>query len=248
MRVEVKQQQKWFPGRVQSVDEPARRVRVKADDNLEDVGVDFDSEDICRFGVHIKQAEANKRGGSPGAGGGRTLGGSSSGGGFVRNPSTYSSYSGYGYSLTRRPPEPGAVGLSNLGNTCFMNSMLQCLSNTEVLTTYFLTGQYEAEVNEANPLGTKGFLARAYARLLKDMWTGEQASVAPGDVKKVIGGFAPQFAGYQQHDSQELMSFLLDGLHEDLNRVKTKPYVEQKDYDGQPDQQVRAWPCLRTTA
>ena len=50
-----------------------------------------------------------------------------------------------------------------------------------------------------------------------------------------VGRFAPQFSGYQQQDSQELLAFLLDGLHEDLNRVKKKPYVEIKDADGRPD-------------
>jgi ubiquitin carboxyl-terminal hydrolase 4/11/15 len=42
------------------------------------------------------------------------------------------------------------------------------------------------------------------------------------------------FSGYNQHDSGELIAYVLDGLHEDLNRVKTKPYVEGKDYDGTP--------------
>lgn len=51
-----------------------------------------------------------------------------------------------------------------------------------------------------------------------------------------MGHFASQFLGYQQHDSQELLSFLLDGLHEDLNRVKNKEYIELRDADGRPDQ------------
>jgi ubiquitin carboxyl-terminal hydrolase 4/11/15 len=34
------------------------------------------------------------------------------------------------------------------------------------------------------------------------------------------------FAGYNQHDSQEFLNFLLDAIHEDLNRVFKKPYVE----------------------
>ena len=51
-----------------------------------------------------------------------------------------------------------------------------------------------------------------------------------------VGRFAEQFSGYQQQDSQELMAFLLDGLHEDLNRIKQKPYVEIKDANGRPDQ------------
>ena len=50
-----------------------------------------------------------------------------------------------------------------------------------------------------------------------------------------MGTCAPQFSGYQQHDSQELLAFLLDGLHEDLNRVRQKPYIEEADADGRPD-------------
>jgi ubiquitin C-terminal hydrolase len=45
--------------------------------------------------------------------------------------------------------------------------------------------------------------------------------------------------GYQQHDSSELMNFLLDGLHEDLNRVLVKPYTEAVENDkGKPESEV----------
>ena len=54
-----------------------------------------------------------------------------------------------------------------------------------------------------------------------------------------VGRFAPQFSGYQQQDSQELMAFLLDGLHEDLNRIRKKPYVELKDAGNRPDKVSR---------
>ena len=58
----------------------------------------------------------------------------------------------------------------------------------------------------------------------------------------VVGRFAPQFSGYQQQDSHELLAFLLDGLHEDLNRVKKKPYVEIPDHGGRPDKVSKvAW-------
>ena len=46
------------------------------------------------------------------------------------------------------------------------------------------------------------------------------------------------FSGYNQHDSGELVTYLLDGLHEDLNKIKKKPYVETKDYDGRPDEEI----------
>nr|XP_030722953.1 ubiquitin carboxyl-terminal hydrolase 4 isoform X7 [Globicephala melas] len=139
--------------------------------------------------------------------------------------------------------QPGLCGLGNLGNTCFMNSALQCLSNTAPLTDYFLKDEYEAEINRDNPLGMKGEIAEAYAELIKQMWSGRDAHVAPRTFKTQVGRFAPQFSGYQQQDSQELLAFLLDGLHEDLNRVKKKPYLELRDANGRPDAVVakEAW-------
>ncbi|KAM5315138.1 ubiquitin carboxyl-terminal hydrolase 4 isoform 2-T2 [Glossophaga mutica] len=157
---------------------------------------------------------------------------------------------GSGFSASyncQEPPsshaQPGVCGLGNLGNTCFMNSALQCLSNTAPLTDYFLRDEYEAEINRDNPLGMKGEIAEAYAELIKQMWSGRDAYVAPRMFKTQVGRFAPQFSGYQQQDSQELLAFLLDGLHEDLNRVKKKPYLELKDADGRPDAVVakEAW-------
>ncbi|KAM5153966.1 ubiquitin carboxyl-terminal hydrolase 4 isoform 2-T2 [Callospermophilus lateralis] len=157
---------------------------------------------------------------------------------------------GSGFSASyncQEPPsshiQPGLCGLGNLGNTCFMNSALQCLSNTAPLTDYFLKNEYEAEINRDNPLGMKGEIAEAYAELIKQMWSGRDAHVAPRMFKTQVGRFAPQFSGYQQQDSQELLAFILDGLHEDLNRVKKKPYLEPKDANGRPDAVVakEAW-------
>ncbi|KAM4722665.1 ubiquitin carboxyl-terminal hydrolase 4 [Rhinophrynus dorsalis] len=152
-----------------------------------------------------------------------------------------SSYNSYSY---REPScKPGLCGLSNLGNTCFMNSALQCLSNTPPLTEYFLSDEYKKEINRENPLGMKGEIAVAYADLIRQIWSGDNSYVAPRMFKTQVGRFAPQFSGYQQQDSQELLAFLLDGLHEDLNRVKKKPYLELKDANGRPDSivAVEAW-------
>lgn len=130
----------------------------------------------------------------------------------------------------------GLCGLSNLGNTCFMNSALQCMSNVPMLSDYFRNEQYLKDLNKVNPLGTHGELATSYAELIKEIWSGSNTFTTPRKFKMQLSRFAPQFTGYQQQDSQELLAFLLDGLHEDLNRILKKPYIEINDEDTKPDE------------
>lgn len=78
----------------------------------------------------------------------------------------------------------------------------------------------------------KGEVARAYGHLMDRIWNGLQSVTTPREFKQTLSKFAPAFSGWQQHDSQELIAFLLDGLHEDLNRIKTKPYEEVPDWNG----------------
>ncbi|KAL0436235.1 UNVERIFIED_CONTAM: Ubiquitin carboxyl-terminal hydrolase 8 [Sesamum radiatum] len=83
-----------------------------------------------------------------------------------------------------------------------------------------------------------GEIASSFGELLKKLWAPGATPLAPRTFKMKLAHFAPQFSGFNQHDSQELLAFLLDGLHEDLNRVKCKPYVEAKDSDDRPDEEV----------
>ncbi|KUJ19216.1 UCH-domain-containing protein [Mollisia scopiformis] len=132
---------------------------------------------------------------------------------------------------TQKAGKPqGAVGLGNMGNTCYMNSALQCLRSVEELTKYFLVGAAEKEINEDNPLGNHGDVARAYGHLLHEIYRENPPStVTPRSFKNTVGKYAPSFSGYGQQDSQEFLGFLLDGLQEDLSRVKKKPYIEKPD-------------------
>ena len=129
----------------------------------------------------------------------------------------------------------GITGLNNLGNTCYMNAAIQCVSNTKILASYFNRNCHLHEINRTNPLGMKGHVAKRFGDLVCEMWVGNIRTVAPIKFRWTIGRYATNFAGFQQQDSQEFLAFLLDGLHEDLNRVTTKKYVELQDSDGRPD-------------
>ncbi len=100
------------------------------------------------------------------------------------------------------------------------------------------SNRFIRDVNSENPLGTGGYLAGSIAELMKDLWLGHKRAVAPWKFKKVISRFAPQFSGYSQHDSQELLVYLLDGLHEDLNLVKRKPPTKTPENTGLSDDEM----------
>ena len=70
------------------------------------------------------------------------------------------------------------------------------------------------------------------------MYVGNYRSVPPWDVKSWVARKAVQFQGFAQHDSQEMLSVLLETMHEDVNQISKKPYVEQKDSNGRSDEVV----------
>ena len=123
----------------------------------------------------------------------------------------------------------GRCGGLNLGNTCFMNSSIACLSNCTELTYYFLKGDYKKDINEENTLGMRGDLAKSWGELLHQYWVEETSVGNPSDFKSTIGIKAVKFRDNEQQDSHEFMSVFLDYLHEDLNRITKKEYIEMKE-------------------
>ncbi|CAP80915.1 Pc12g12880, partial [Penicillium rubens Wisconsin 54-1255] len=113
------------------------------------------------------------------------------------------------------------VGLQNLGNTCYMNSALQCVRSIEELSYYFLSGLYKPELNPTNVLGCGGTIAKQWANLLQELYKSDPQprSVNPYRFRTAAGRQREDFAGYEQHDSQEFVMFLLDALSEDLSRI-----------------------------
>lgn len=115
--------------------------------------------------------------------------------------------------------QPGLTGIRNIGNTCFMNSIIQCLNNTKQLKDYFLSANYRNDLNKTNPLGFNGEIADEFSIIVYALWWGHCKTIAPKHFKAIIGQFNTQFLTNEQQDAQEFLLFLLDGLHEDLNKV-----------------------------
>ncbi|XP_078738614.1 ubiquitin carboxyl-terminal hydrolase 2-like [Lampetra fluviatilis] len=134
----------------------------------------------------------------------------------------------------------GLTGLENLGNTCFVNSIVQCLSHTRALRDYCVRGDYEPETNPHSP--TKGALAHAFALLLRELWSG--GSVArPSSLLTQVQRHAPRFGGGSQHDAQEFLLFLLDGLHHDVNRSSPRahPLIHDLDHLSDKEKSMKQW-------
>ncbi|XP_032213900.1 ubiquitin carboxyl-terminal hydrolase 2 isoform X2 [Mustela erminea] len=128
----------------------------------------------------------------------------------------------------------GLAGLRNLGNTCFMNSILQCLSNTRELRDYCLQRLYMRDLSHSSSAHTA--LMEEFAKLIQTIWTSSPNDVvSPSEFKTQIQRYAPRFVGYNQQDAQEFLRFLLDGLHNEVNRVTVRPKSNPENLDHLPD-------------
>jgi ubiquitin C-terminal hydrolase len=128
----------------------------------------------------------------------------------------------------------GLCGLQNLGNTCYLNAVVQCLSHTAPLRALILSDQATKSINMESKFGRKGDAVKEVTSLFKRMWSGKHKSVAPYAFKTALDKWTPMFRGYQQQDAHEALAFLLDALHEDTNlsNPNEKPSVIDSIFGG----------------
>lgn len=122
-----------------------------------------------------------------------------------------------------------ATGLRNLGNTCFMNAILQSLSNIEQFNCFFkelpaaaqLSGKAAGRMYHTRSQGdTSVSLVEEVRKTLCSLWQGNQTAFSPDSLFYTIWKLMPSFRGYQQQDAHEFMRYLLDHLHRELQNKR----------------------------
>ena len=151
-------------------------------------------------------------------------------------------------------PDFSIIGLENIGNTWYMNVILQWLFHLKEFNKTFLNESYKRMLNSTQ----KGSIWVEYAALLKktkepdtipasrsilNRRSRPKDYVSTRDLKEELWSLFSSFKGFDQHDSHEFCTTLLDQMSKELNRVTTKPAYSEIKVSSKDslDKQAQKW-------
>ena len=124
-------------------------------------------------------------------------------------------------------PRIFVVGLNNVGATCYMNATLQCLVHVKKLTQFLLNPE-QMQMIQGNK--NKYKLTDAYLNVLINSWLNVNINnYSPNYFKQVISDMNPLFQGIQANDSKDLIIFLMENMHNELNIPLNNPNLQQNN-------------------
>ena len=123
------------------------------------------------------------------------------------------------------------IGLINLGQTCYMNSVLQCFSNLYPITNYFLNPKKQELIKQfMDSTGQKesAKLYSAYKDLIEQLWRGKpNKPFSPTNFKKRLQKLNPLFSDNTPGDSKDFTNYLIMQLHNELNGIESNPEAQK---------------------
>eukprot|EP00826_Nyctotherus_ovalis_P053964 TRINITY_DN7045_c0_g1_i23.p1 TRINITY_DN7045_c0_g1~~TRINITY_DN7045_c0_g1_i23.p1 ORF type:complete len:603 (+),score=131.00 TRINITY_DN7045_c0_g1_i23:1334-3142(+) len=110
---------------------------------------------------------------------------------------------------------------------CYMNACIQCLANTVHLKEFFLDGEtWKSHVNIKNRTNLPEIFVNSFAKLVEQLWTSNEFFVKPTTFKEVVCYINKYFQGREQHDAQEFLLFLINGLSDSMNLCTNRPSID----------------------
>ena len=143
------------------------------------------------------------------------------------------------------------TGLYNIGSTCYMNATLQCLLHVSPLISYFIR-VYPKDKDKLEKLNesifSKGKISEAFFEIIKSIseagknkkntqnnpyqnYNKSNDAVSPEIFQKTVGKYNPQFQNLEANDSKDLILYLLQVMHQELNY-----YTKNNAFTGYPNQ------------
>ena len=120
----------------------------------------------------------------------------------------------------KKKSTPGIIGLQNVGATCYMNATIQCFSNVRELRNFFFDEQKYENLKKNKNVYKLSF---ALAEVVNNLWKNLDISYyVPNYFKEVISEMNPLFKGIAANDSKDLILFILENLHKELNLAQKK--------------------------